>query len=402
MPPLATTGASVRAQTCRSRSRFGPAQHAVGGDVGDDEAGAAGAVEPVEGLVELAALRRPAAGGEPGAADVEADGDPVAVGGDDLLAPLRALEGGGADVDPAAAGGQRPLEGLVVADAAGQLHLHAQVGDDLGDDLGVAALAEGGVEVDQVDPLRAGVLPALGGGPRVPEHLLRAEPTLDQLDRLAAGDVDGGQQDQRAVRRIHPMTLPERPPPDRPRPPAPGGLRPSGRAQQATAARPKRSPGRGAHLAEEAARSSRVARSVYQRSSMSQTSSSAGVSASTSGRVCTTVEGKLMSRRASTPSRAAISSGRSGRTTSTPRPLDPGELGVGLLAVGEVAVDGVLLDEAGDAAEVGVGVHDAGLHQRGADEVGAQLDLRHREAGPHPAEGVAAHRRPGAARRPGW
>ena len=40
-PPEATTGRSVRAQTSRSRSRFGPAQGAVLGDVGDDVAGAA-------------------------------------------------------------------------------------------------------------------------------------------------------------------------------------------------------------------------------------------------------------------------------------------------------------------------------------------------------------------------
>ena len=69
-------------------------------------------------------------------------------------------------------------------------------GGDLGDDLGVAAAAEGGVQIDQVDPLRAGVGPALGRGPRVPELLLGPGHALDELDGLPVRDVDGGQQHQ--------------------------------------------------------------------------------------------------------------------------------------------------------------------------------------------------------------
>ena len=106
------------------------------------------------------------------------------------------LQRGGADVDPGAAGGQRPLQRLVVPDAAGQLDVQPEVRGDLGDDLGVVAPAERGVQVDQVDPLGTGVLPALRGCPRVAEPLLRPGPALDELDGLTAGDVDRGQQDE--------------------------------------------------------------------------------------------------------------------------------------------------------------------------------------------------------------
>ena len=54
-------------------------QRAVLGDVGDDVAGAAGLLEAVDDLPEVAAVLGPAAGGEGGAAHVEADGDGLAV-----------------------------------------------------------------------------------------------------------------------------------------------------------------------------------------------------------------------------------------------------------------------------------------------------------------------------------
>src|SRR5690606_6899777 len=122
----------------------GAGQHAVGGDVGDHVPGAAGLVQPVQRLVPVAALTGPAAGGQPGAADVQADRDPVAVGGDDLGAPVRALECRGADVDPGTAGAQGALQTGVVPDAAGQFDLElgvvlAQAGDHVGDQSRIVA-----------------------------------------------------------------------------------------------------------------------------------------------------------------------------------------------------------------------------------------------------------------------
>ena len=108
--------------------------------------------------------------------------------------PLGVLQGGGAEVDPAAAGGQRRSEGLVVADAAGQLDLHVERPDDRGQQVAVGAAAERGVEVDQVHPLGAGVLPGERRRERVAVRRLGAGLALDEADGLTVGDVDGGQQ----------------------------------------------------------------------------------------------------------------------------------------------------------------------------------------------------------------
>ena len=125
-PPDATTGRSVRAQTSRSSGEVRALEHAVLGDVGDDVARAALGVEAGERLPQVAALPGPAPGGEGGAAHVEADGHPVAVLGDGAGGPLGVLERGGAEVDPAAARGQRALERLGVADAAAHLDLDVE------------------------------------------------------------------------------------------------------------------------------------------------------------------------------------------------------------------------------------------------------------------------------------
>ena len=168
-PPDATTGRSVRAHTSREQIEVGALEHAVLVDVGDDVAGAALAVEALEGLPQVAAVLGPAARRERGAADVEPDGDPVAVLGDGPRRPLRVLQRGRAEVDAAAAGGQRGLEGLGVADAAAQLDLEVEAADDLGEQLAVRAAPEGRVEVDEVQPLGALLLPGERGLPRVAE-----------------------------------------------------------------------------------------------------------------------------------------------------------------------------------------------------------------------------------------
>ncbi len=56
------------------------------------------------------------------------------------------------------------------------------------------AAAERRVEVDEVDPLRPRLLPAQGCLDGVAEPLLRPGDALDQLDGLAVGDVDGGEE----------------------------------------------------------------------------------------------------------------------------------------------------------------------------------------------------------------
>ncbi len=83
---------------------------------------------------------------------------------------------------------------VVVADAAGQLDLDVQRADDLGEQLAVVAGAERGVEVDEVEPLGAGLLPGERGGERVAVGGLGAGLALDEAHGLAVADVDGGEQ----------------------------------------------------------------------------------------------------------------------------------------------------------------------------------------------------------------
>ncbi len=64
------------------------------------------------------------------------------------------------------------------------------------DDVEVVAAAERGVEVDEVDPLGALIDPVAGGVDGVAVAGLGAGLALRQPDGLAAGDVDGGEQDE--------------------------------------------------------------------------------------------------------------------------------------------------------------------------------------------------------------
>ncbi len=86
------------------------------------------------------------------------------------------------------------IQRRVVPDAAGQLDLHVELADDLGEQFAVGPATEGGVEVDEVHPLGAVLLPAQRGLERVAVPGLAAGLALNQPDGLAIGDIDGGQQ----------------------------------------------------------------------------------------------------------------------------------------------------------------------------------------------------------------
>ncbi len=88
----------------------GAGQHAVGVDVGDHEARAAGIREEVEGLLPGATLLRPATSSEVVAPHVQTDGDPIPVVGNHAFTPVGLFQGGRANVDASAACGQRPLQ----------------------------------------------------------------------------------------------------------------------------------------------------------------------------------------------------------------------------------------------------------------------------------------------------
>ena len=104
------------------------------------------------------------------------------------------LESRRTEVDPPASGRERGSEGLGVPDPAGQLDLDVEPPDDRVDQLAVRPAPEGGVQVDEVQPLGALLLPGEGRVQRVAELSAGAGHALDQLDRPAVGDVDGGEQ----------------------------------------------------------------------------------------------------------------------------------------------------------------------------------------------------------------
>src|SRR5690606_20412616 len=143
---------------------------------------------------QVAAVAGPAAAAQGGAAHVQTDGDPVAVLGDDAGDPLGRLQGGRAEVDAGAAGGERGGQGVVVADAAGQLHLEVHVDRDLGDQLTAVHGADRGGQVDQEQPFGAGPLAGEGGVARGAVGGLGAGLAVHEADGLAVADVDGGEE----------------------------------------------------------------------------------------------------------------------------------------------------------------------------------------------------------------
>ena len=189
------TGASVRAQTSRSRSRFGPAHRAVLGDVGDHVPGRAGLVEPLQHLEQVAAVAGPAPGREGTAAHVEPDRDPVAV----LAAPPGRTTAGSSSAAVPMLTRAAPVASAARSDSSSRMPPDSSTFTSSrpttsASRCGVGAAAERGVEVDQVDPLGAVVLPGQRRLQRVAVDGLGAGGALHQPDGLAVGDVHGGQQ----------------------------------------------------------------------------------------------------------------------------------------------------------------------------------------------------------------
>jgi hypothetical protein len=169
---------------------IGTLEHAVLVDIGDHVAGAAFAVEAFQGLPEVTALLRPTSGSQGGAANVKTDGDPVAMLRDRRSGPFGVLESSRAQVDPAATARQGGAQTLGIPDPPGLLDLDVQAADDVSEQVPVGASPECCVEVDEVNPLCALLLPGQGGLPGVAELAAAARDPLDELDRLASRDVD--------------------------------------------------------------------------------------------------------------------------------------------------------------------------------------------------------------------
>ena len=204
MPPDAMTGVAVGAGDRPVELQVGSAERAVLPHVGDHVPGAADVVEEGQGLPQVTTGAGPATrrelvpGGPVGivdAADVEADGDPATVHRDRTGAPRRVVQRRGGEDDTCAVRRHRPLERVVVTDAAGQLDRDVQVPDHRREQLRVGTATERGVEIDQVDPFRPVLLPrecrrtcvAVVGG-------LRAAVALEQSHGSSGGDVDRRQE----------------------------------------------------------------------------------------------------------------------------------------------------------------------------------------------------------------
>src|SRR5690554_5764476 len=137
----------------------------------------------------------PAAGAHEAVAGVEGHDDVFGVpAGDGGLDQLRLFDGGGAQNDALSAGLQGSFYVIQGADAAAKLQARAdlcQAGQCL--PVGGAPFGEGAVQVDDVQPLRAGRCPALGGAEwvLVKDGLPVGVAQLEAHD-LAGAEVYGG------------------------------------------------------------------------------------------------------------------------------------------------------------------------------------------------------------------
>ena len=133
----------------------------------------------------------PAADGDLAAPHVEPERHRLA--GRDRGQEVRVLHRGGAHHDAGDAGVGEGSGGFGAAHSPAGLHRHVDRGRDGGDQLAVHRLAgAGGVEVDRVDPARAGGDEGLGHRDRVVAvDALAIEVALDELHDLPAAEVDG-------------------------------------------------------------------------------------------------------------------------------------------------------------------------------------------------------------------
>ena len=116
------------------------------------------------------------------------------MGIDDLFAPFRSFQGGGTDVHPSTPGAEGQLQGRVIPDSPGEFNVYIQCANDLGEQSGVGATPEGGVEINQMNPGRAFFLPPECRCQRIPEFLLGTCNALDELDGPTILHIDCGQQ----------------------------------------------------------------------------------------------------------------------------------------------------------------------------------------------------------------
>ena len=170
-------------------------ERAVTRDVGKDDRRDARVLKPAR-EIERGNVRglRPAFHGDHALAGVDADGDPARKESRGLTHEIGIADRRGSNDDPRDAALEPAAHGLQVANAAAELNLHREPGENAPYGLGVDRLAgERAVEIDDMEifePL-GGERPRLSGG--VGAEYGRPRPVaLDQANALAVLEIDGG------------------------------------------------------------------------------------------------------------------------------------------------------------------------------------------------------------------
>jgi len=117
---------------------------------------------------------------------------------------FRRLAGAGAEDDAVHAGVESGLDFFGVAHSAAEFAGDFHGGANFFDDGEVAGFAgEGGVEIDEVEPVRAGILPFFGEGDGVGgiDGFFGGEAAAE-ADDFAAHEVDGGQEVHSVARKL--------------------------------------------------------------------------------------------------------------------------------------------------------------------------------------------------------
>ncbi|KAI1693807.1 hypothetical protein DdX_20448 [Ditylenchus destructor] len=170
-------------------------QQAVAADIGEQECGDAGILEPVTEFGDRDGRDvGPALGRDETVARIDCDDDLAGMRGGGFTHEIRVLECGSADHDAADAHIDPALDRGAVADAAAELNLARKAREDRGDRATIDRFAgECGIKIDDVEVsrarlckgfgLRCGVLAIDGGAGHIP---------FGQTDDLTGLEVDGG------------------------------------------------------------------------------------------------------------------------------------------------------------------------------------------------------------------
>ena len=207
-PPDATTGRAAARSDRGEAVDIRPGQHAVASDLGHDHRGRTmgrGRSHQVD--KPRARVLEPAAHPHVAVAVVEADGDAAGMAGSQSFDEVGALDGCSTDHDSTHAEAEERVRDVVVAHTTAALHRRPDGTHDRGHRLTVVASTACGVEVDDVDPRRAGGLELLRHGHWVVVvGGLLLEVALCQPHDPPVAHIDGRVEIHRAQPRQHAST----------------------------------------------------------------------------------------------------------------------------------------------------------------------------------------------------